>query len=248
MTAGSVGNVGNAEEVSVDRLRAALGVRLAPDAARWLDTGLSQVTADPETALCRRFAEAGRQCGRTLLAAAPEAHPADGLPAAAPAEALAWTVDDAVRALLLAAVPVRAADAARWATAVYQGGDATERRGVLRALSLLDVGDHAVPLVTDALRTNDLRLVAAALGPYAARHLEAHAWRQAVLKCLHCSIPLRAVAGLSRRADAELARMARSYGRELTSAGRPVFADVRSLAGPPPPRTVRRPSPHSSEA
>jgi hypothetical protein len=248
--------IGNATDVTVPRLRRALGDRLAPDAARWLEAALANVATDTETdtdtaatALRRGFAEAGRRCGRAVLAVVP--HPAQRPSAAVPAEALAWTVDDAARTLLLAAAPRCAADRAHRAAVLYDGGDAAERRGVLRALGPLDVGDRAVPLVADALRTNDPRLVAAALGPYAARHLDAHAWRHAVLKCLHGAIPLRVVAALAERADAELARMAGTYARELTSAGRPVPADVRSLAAGRPPgaaHAVHVPPPHPAES
>ncbi|PRY01731.1 EboA domain-containing protein [Allonocardiopsis opalescens] len=129
--------------------------------------------------------------------------------------------------------------------ALYRFGDADEKRAVLRALPVLDagsaaeaadtadtvdpadaIGPAALPLVADALRTNDVRLVAAALGPYAARHLDADAWRQGVLKCLFVGVPLDAVAGLDRRADAELARMLAGYAVERAAAGRDVPADV----------------------
>ncbi len=111
--------------------------------------------------------------------------------------------------------------------------DAHERRGVLRALPVLDsagLGDRALPVVRDALRTNDTRLVAAALGPYAARHLEPEAWRQGVLKCAFVGVPLAEVAGLAERADAELARMFGDYAKEREAAGRPVSEDVRLVA------------------
>src|SRR5918996_926692 len=49
---------------------------------------------------------------------------------------------------------------------LYRYGDADEKRGVLRALSAIhpDPGRASLPLVDDALRTNDVRLVAAAGG------------------------------------------------------------------------------------
>lgn len=92
-------------------------------------------------------------------------------------------------------------------------------------------GPDALPLVEDALRTNDTRLVAAALGPYAARHLDAHNWRHAVLKCLFTGVPVDAVAGLAERAraDAELARMLGDHAEERTAAGRPVPEDLRRV-------------------
>ena len=63
----------------------------------------------------------------------------------------------------------------------------------------------------DALRTNDTRLVAAALGPYAAAHLDGHGWRQGVVKCVFMGVPLDAVADLDERADDEL----RAHGARL---------------------------------
>jgi hypothetical protein len=109
---------------------------------------------------------------------------------------------------------------------------------VLVALPALDgadrssgIGDGALPIVRDALRTNDTRLVAAALGPYAATHLDDDAWRQAVLKVLFTGVPVEEVAGLAERADAELARMVRDYAAEREAAGRVVPPDARTVLG-----------------
>ncbi|CAM5699126.1 hypothetical protein SGRIM128S_09753 [Streptomyces griseomycini] len=148
-----------------------------------------------------RLAEAGRRCG--------------------PAHA------DAARVLILHAARADA-DAL---TRVYQQGTADERRAVLHALPHLVPGPEALPLVEDALRTNDTRLLAAALGPYAARHLDAHAWRHAVLKCLFTGVGLDRVADLARRArgDGELARMLTDYAAERTAAGRPVPEDLHRV-------------------
>ncbi|MFD1537629.1 EboA domain-containing protein [Nonomuraea guangzhouensis] len=109
---------------------------------------------------------------------------------------------------------------------LYEAGDSGERLAILTALHELDLGETAVWLVEDALRTNDARLVAAALGPYGSAWLDDHAFRQGVLKCVFMSIPLSAVAGLDRRFDAELARMLSDYAAELRAAGRPVPRDV----------------------
>lgn len=149
----------------------------------------------------RHFAEAARRCG--------------------PSHA------DAVRVLLLrAAGPDTAA-----LTRTYSRGTAAERRAVLRALPHLVPGPDAVPLVEDALRTNDTTLIAAALGPYAARHLDAHAWRHAVLKCLFTEVPVDEVSALEQRAtgDAELARILRDQAAERTAAGREVPADLHRV-------------------
>ena len=84
-------------------------------------------------------------------------------------------------------------------------------------------------LVEDALRTNDPRLVAAAMGGYAARRLPDSPWRHGVLKCLFMEVPLDAVAGWERRADAELTRMTRAFVAERAAAGRAIPDDAIRL-------------------
>lgn len=147
-----------------------------------------------------RFAAAGRHCGSDVAA-------------------------EAARILLLRTARIPAADTAR----LYHRGTAAERRAVLLALPFLGLAPaDGLPLVEDALRTNDTRLISAALGPWAADHLDAHAWRHAVLKCLFTGVPLHTVARLPDRArgDGELARMLRDFAAERTAAGREVPADL----------------------
>ncbi|MBM7439806.1 EboA domain-containing protein [Streptomyces sp. HB132] len=183
---------------------------LLPGAARaWLDEALAEAghaAAHPGTDSGDppwelRFASAGRHCG--------------------PEHA------DSVRALLL--VEARAGLPA--VTRLYEQGTAAERRAVLLTLHRLDLGATALPLVEDALRTNDTRLVAAAVGPYGAAHLDAHAWRHAVLKCLFTEVPVEALDRLDERAvgDAELARMLRDFAAERTAAARTVPAGLRTV-------------------
>ncbi|MFU8872916.1 EboA domain-containing protein [Micromonospora sp. SL4-19] len=187
-----------------DRLRAAL--RDVPD-PQWLDAALRRVATEP-TAIQRLFATAARRCGREPLADPP-----------------GWTVDEAARTLLLTALP---ADHATAAGSLYRHGDAAEKRAVLRALPLLPIGAACVPLLHDAVRTNDTRLIAAALGPYA-RHLEQPAWRQAVLKCVFTGVPLAVVDDLAGRADGELAAMLAALAAERYAAGRTMPADAIDL-------------------
>jgi hypothetical protein len=190
----------------VESVRTAVTRALDPAGAAWFAEARAQIAAD-RAALARLFPAVGRKCGRGQLWTDDP-------------ELIGWTVDDAVRTLLLLGASVEDV------TAVYNYGDATERRAVLRALPLLNLGDGAVPLVQDALRGNDTRLIAAALGPYAAEHLPIEAWRTAVLKCVRLGIPLAWVAGLGRRRDAELVRMLRAFADERIAAGRPVPPDV----------------------
>ncbi|MDP9870172.1 MULTISPECIES: EboA domain-containing protein [Streptosporangium] len=188
-----------------ERLRAALP---AVPARGWLDGALARLAERPET-VGRSFAAAGRNAGRAPLPDAP-----------------GWTADEAVRALLLAALPPDRA--AEEVTALYRYGDPDEKRAVLKALPMLAVGPAAPPLLHDAIRTNDARLVAAALGP-CARDLDQAAWRQAVLKCVFMGVPLAAVDALAERADPELAVMLAALAEERAAAGRSIPADATAL-------------------
>ena len=180
----------------------------------WLEDAVDQVARDPD-AIAGLFPAAGRRCGRGPL------RDLD-------LELAGWTVDDAARVLLLTAMPLHGPTLAEQVGTLYWHGDAAEKRAVLRALPSLDIGDRAVELLHDAIRTNDPRLVAAAVGPYA-RHLDDEMWRQAVLKCVFMDIPLTAVAGLGRRADGELGRMLADLDDERRAAGRAIPADARAL-------------------
>ncbi|MEU4995789.1 EboA domain-containing protein [Streptomyces sp. NPDC021622] len=205
-------------------LRSRLDADLGGAARAWLDQATAEAAARhgrPDQAAAPvwelRFAEAGRRCGQEHA--------------------------DAARVLLLHAADADPATLNR----VYEQGTAAERRAVLHALPHLVPGPEALPLVEDALRTNDTRLVAAAVGPYAARHLAPHHWRHAVLKCLFTGVPVDAVADLPRRAhaDAELARMLGDYAGERTAAGRPVPGDlyrVLALTAPTAPSAAADPS------
>ncbi|WP_329277207.1 EboA domain-containing protein [Streptomyces sp. NBC_01451] len=187
---------------------------LTPEARAWLDTALAEVVADPAT-IRTRFPAVRRHCGRAPLP--------DGR-----------TVDEAARVLLLAALPLRDQALADEVTALHRYGDPAEQRAVLRALPQLDQEGTGrfLDLVRQTLRGNDNTLIEAALGPYAAAHLPADEYRQAVLKCVFCEIPLARVAGLDDRADAELARMLGDFARERTAAGRPVPEDIAPLVHP----------------
>jgi hypothetical protein len=246
-----------APDADTRALHAALTVHLPPDATAWLDTALHDATAaahdataaahdaaaaeradSPLPSWAVHFASAGRRChpgGRSAPRHArragdgprkPVAPDAPDDPATTPsAEPAAGELAEAARVLILHAARADAHTLAR----LYTRGSAAERRAVLRALPHLPhLGPDALPLVEDALRANDTRLIAAALGPYGAAHLPPDAWRQAVLKCLFTGVPLTAVASLADRTagDAGLARMLTDYAAERTAAGRPVPDDL----------------------
>jgi L-ribulose-5-phosphate 3-epimerase len=192
----------------VNRLYQALAVTV-PDLS-WLDGAVRRVAAGPAT-IGELFPAAARCCGRDTPL------PVEG-----------YTAGEAARVVLLAALPLEGDDLVDEIVALYRHGDAAEKRAVLKALPVLPVAGKAVGLLEDALRTNDTRLVAAAMGPYAA-YLDDAAWRQGVLKCVFMGVPLSAVHGLADRADAELGAMLAGLAAERRAAGRDLPADANAL-------------------
>ncbi|MFD8969859.1 EboA domain-containing protein [Streptomyces sp. NPDC059568] len=188
-------------------------------ARAWLDTAL----AEAADAAADAAVDAGRTGESDNVAVAPAVAPWE-LRFAAAGRHCGQEHADSVRVLLLQQARADLAVLTR----LYHQGTAAERRAVLLALPHRVTGPGALPLIEDALRTNDTRLVAAAVGPYAAAHLDSHGWRHAILKCLFTEVPVTAVDGLERRAhgDAELARMLADFAAERTAAGRPVPADL----------------------
>lgn len=203
-----------------EELWSALEQRTTPEGLAWVRESVAAVQADP-AAVRTRFAMAGRKVGRGPLHEGAD-----------PDDVHAWTVDDAARTLLLVALGDGAEAELR---DLYRFGDAAERRGLLRALPYLPVGDRVHDLVDDAIRTNDTRIVAAALGPWATEHLDDAAYDQAVLKCVFIGVPIAPLDGLPRRATPETARMLAAFVHERVAAGRDIPAEVWDVIDRHPP-------------
>jgi sugar phosphate isomerase/epimerase len=182
----------------------------------WLDRAVGEIRQNPAR-IRALFPVAGREVGRGPVC--PQQDP-QGL--------IHGTFDDAARTQLLRALPSRLL--ATELADLYRYGDDSEKRGVLRGLPSLDIAPEVgLPLVLDALRTNDIRLVAAAMGNYAATHLDQHSWRHGILKCVFVGVPLDAAAHWSKRLDPELRRMVNDYVAERRAAGQAVPADAYRL-------------------
>ena len=172
---------------------------------------LTAEVADDPSRLGRAFPAAARRTGRGPLPGV------DGV-----------LLEDAVRVRLVQ-VAARSLDPDALLAElreVYRYGDNDEKRAVLHALSGAPDDVDGTDLLLDALRTNDTRLVAAAMGPHSDR-LDDDSWRQGVLKCLFTGVPVASVTGLAHRADRELAEMVQRYRREREAAGRDVPPDVQ---------------------
>ncbi|HEY4278848.1 MAG TPA: EboA domain-containing protein [Conexibacter sp.] len=205
-----------------DALAATLDQQLDSDQRAWLAQARERVANNPQ-AVATLFPAVGRNVGRGPLD-----------PRADREDVHAWTRDDAARVLLLTALGDNAEPEL---PLLYRHGDAAERRAVLRSLSYLDVQSDttARPLVDDALRTNDTRLIAAALGPYSLDRLDDPALAQAVLKCVFVGVPLTGIAGLEQRVTPALTEMLARFVHERIAAGRTVPADVWPVIDRHPP-------------
>jgi hypothetical protein len=202
-----------------DSLELALASRLDEGRRAWFDEAVARVSATP-SAIATVFPAVGRSVGRGPLSA--DADPATS-----------WSVDDAARTLLLVALG-EAADSEL--ELLYRHGDGRERRAVLRSLAFLDVDPGlGLRLIDDGLRTNDVSLIAAAMGPFAAERLDDAAYAQGVLKCVFVGVPLSGVAGTQDRATPDLAAMLGRYVHERVAAGRTVPEDVWPLIDRHPP-------------
>ncbi|WP_147917842.1 EboA domain-containing protein [Ruania zhangjianzhongii] len=202
-----------------ERYHAILADRLSPQAQDRLHQMTTAIGEKP-AAIAVLFPAAAREVGRG---------PVDE---GDPGGVLGPTLDDIVRGVLLLALAEAEPDPSdllRHVGQLYRFGDSEERRAVLRALADLGLGQPAQYLVEDALRSNDVRLIGAAMGDWAGAHLEDAAWRQGVLKCLFVGVPLAAVARLTDRADAELARMVAAFAHERLAAGRTIPPDAHPI-------------------
>ncbi|WP_174845397.1 EboA domain-containing protein [Cryobacterium sp. Hh11] len=201
----------------------ALHDRLTDAGSIWLEAARVDVEHH-SAAITQHYPAVSRRCGRAPLR--------DG-------DLLGLrygTVDDAARGVLLGALA--GPECVDLLDDLYRHGDAGEKRGVLRGLHRLDgpddprgtgIGSTLLTLVEDALRTNDVRLVAAALQPYGARYLGVEAYRHAVVKCVFMGVPLHVIANLAERQDAELARMLVDLAHERSAAGRDIPADIPAV-------------------
>lgn len=191
----------------LEELRSALG-----EASGGLEDLLAQVESDPRR-LDRLYPAAARRTARGPLADHPSV-----------------LAQDAVRVALVvaAATVLDVAELTAELRALYRVGDSDEKRAVLLALHGAPAELVAVDLLEDALRTNDTRLVAAAMGPHA-RHLDDSAWRHGVLKCLFTGVSVDAVTHMGERADDELAAMAERFAAERRAAGRSVPDDLHTV-------------------
>ena len=218
-------------------LRERLRARVGPERLAWLDRTVAGV-ADGSIEIAHVFPAVAREVGREGLdAGGATIHLASGDRVAL----AAWRIDDAARVLLVRAAGARGGAGVAIARELYERGDARERTGALRALSLLpgaEADAGALPAVLDAMRHNQGEIFEAAIADnaYAAWHLPQHEWRKAVLKAAFIGVAVDRVLRLAQRTDPELAGSLFEYVAEREAAGRGVAPALWQVIAAHPPR------------
>lgn len=216
-------------------LRKLLEGRLAPGALQWMKSANAEVAdGAPSARFCALFSLASRQARREPLAPGPVDLEAAGriLEGWNPER---WNVLEALRVALLLSLRDLAGDGGELGVSeAFRYADEGELCALLRALALVPGAERFSARAGEGCRSN-MRSVfeAAALDtPYPARHFDALAWNQCVLKCLFVGAPLWRLWGLDTRLSPELARMALDLADERRSAGRPVPHELWLCLGP----------------
>jgi hypothetical protein len=210
--------------VMQERIARGLEALLDGDGSRWLAAARAEIARaeEPRTALERLFPAVTRALGRASVPDGAHIELDGG------AHALrGWHASDVGRALLLLAGSTRLPPA-ELAAKLFRGGDENERAAIVRSLSLLPEGATLKPIALEAGRVNSVALFGALAlhNPYPAAHYSEHEFNQLVLKSMFMGLPLGAVLGLERRANAELARMCGDFYDERTAAGRAAPVDI----------------------
>jgi hypothetical protein len=231
------------------QLLALVEARAPAEGAAWLrDTAAAIARGQADVRVA--FPSVSRRVGRGGLGAPADARLALELAGEPCAVSLAaWRIDDAARAVLLTAAtrrdPAAASESMAVARDLYERGDARERTGVLRALSVLaHIGrgaaspDDGVVAVLDAVRTSQGEIFEAAIcdSAFAGAFLPEHEYRKAVLKAVFIGLSIVRIARLDQRADAELTSSLLDLVTEREAASRTIAPELWPVIAlhPPP--------------
>ena len=213
-------------DLTLRRAPAAAAAWFAPQAA-----SLQSSVASRRAAFLSAFSSAGR-----LLGPAPQTLGPGALGHGGEAFLILLSgrgLDELGRvALLLAEVDAAADGHEELVHELFFRGDVREKQAVLRALPLLPGPARFLEVGVEACRSSVQTIFEAIAceNPYPADHFSEAAFNQLVLKALFIETSVLRIAGLERRAAAELLRMAEGYGNERRAAGRSVPEDIDRIA------------------
>ena len=210
-----------------------LDSRLPADARAWLSEAAQKLRNGGDAGLYRSISLVTRKIGKADLALTPvelkqAATARDGWN---PSD---WSLDQAARVYLLLASGTDGATFLRRLDQLCNTADVGELVAFYRGLPLYPDQPRYVLRAAEGIRTN-MKAVFEAVAhrnPYPAEQLSEPAWNQMVLKTLFIGSTLHPIAGLDRRANPVLARMACDYAHERWAAGRPISPELWRCVGP----------------
>jgi len=211
-----------------------LARRLSPDGARWFESARGEIARGASNErFCALFSMASRFAPRGLLAPSADELRASAaaLPGWSPER---WTTLEALRvALVLSRADLAQPAAVAAIEELFRYADIGELCAGYKLLAHLPGPERFLWRAGEGARSSMRSVYESACcdTPYPARHFDALAWRQAVIKALFVEAPLWRVGGIDRRLDAELARMALDLAEERRSAGRPVNPELWMCLG-----------------
>ena len=211
-----------------------LARQLPADAAAWLEKAATQARSSGKDAdLYMAVSLVTRKVGKADLALS-DADLRDADSSRTGWNPRSWSADQAARVLLVLALESDPARLARCLDQLCNTADVSELAAFYRGLPLYPEQPRYVARATEGLRTNMKNVFEAIAhrNPYPSEQFPEAAWNQMVLKALFVGSPLWPIAGLDRRANAELARMLCDYAHERWSAGRPVSPELWRCVGP----------------
>lgn len=148
---------------------------------------------------------------------------------------VAWSVDEAARALLILSFP--ATDENAWVgmvEQVFSTADVRESAALYRMLPLYPFPERFRARAAEGIRSNMTSVFQAVAhhNPYPSEYFDEGAWNQMVLKALFTDSLLYKVNGLDARVNPALARMLVDYAHERWAAGRSVSPELWRPVGP----------------
>lgn len=145
---------------------------------------------------------------------------------------ITWSLDELVRLALLVHLPVDG----RQETLVklLAASDIREQKLIYKSIQYLPQPEAFEMQVIDGIRTNmtDVFDAIALYSSYPLRYFKEAAWNQMVLKAIFMERPIYCIAGLDKRRNADLARIAIDFAHERQSAGRKVTPELWRLVVP----------------
>lgn len=222
-------------EKSMHLLKGWLAPRLAPEAAAWLVAQMATiVSGEKPMQLAMAIGLAPRKVGKADLDLKPDEAEA-GRAARSGLDATGWSVDQAVRILLVLAS--YRGDDDRFVAGldrILAAAEIGEQIALLRGLPLFPAPEKLLHRAAEGVRSamQPIFEAVAHRNPYPREHFSEAQWNQMVVKALFIESRLWPIQGLDARRNPDLARMLIDYAAERRAAGRSISPELWRCVAP----------------